>query len=113
MTAEMKSRLAVLRVDQVGSLLRPDWLKEMYAKYGRGEATDDELRAAQDRAVREAIAKQETLGFPVITDGELRRLNFQDSFASSVRGFAATAGTIQFHEQRVEGGEPGQKWDPG
>ena len=28
-------------------------------------------------------------------------------------GFAATAGTLQFHEERVEGGEPGRKWDPG
>jgi 5-methyltetrahydropteroyltriglutamate--homocysteine methyltransferase len=107
------SQLGLLRVDQVGSLLRPEWLKEAYAKHGRGEATEDEIRSAQDRAVREAIEHQERLGLPILTDGELRRLNFQDSFAASVSGFAATAGTIQFHEQRVEGGAPGQKWDPG
>jgi 5-methyltetrahydropteroyltriglutamate--homocysteine methyltransferase len=105
--------LATLRVDQVGSLLRPAWLKDVYARHGRGEATDDELEAAQDRAVEAALARQADLGLPILTDGELRRLNFQDSFASSVSGFAATAGTLQFHEHRVEGGAPGQQWDPG
>ncbi|HZT06099.1 MAG TPA: methionine synthase [Chloroflexota bacterium] len=105
--------LARARVDQVGSLLRPSWLKDVYARHGRGEATDEELRAAQDEAVRAVVARQEAIGFPIVTDGELRRLNFQDSFSVSVSGFAATPSTAQFHEQRVEGGRPGQRWDPG
>src|SRR4051812_45365064 len=105
--------LARLRVDQVGSLLRPAWLKDAYARHGRAELSDAELRETQDRAVREAIQRQEAIGLPIVTDGELRRLNFQDSFSGSASGFAATAGTLQFHEERVEGGAPGQKWDPG
>src|SRR5439155_18691226 len=59
MTQGAQSQLAMLRVDQVGSLLRPAWLKEVYARHGRGESSDAELRTAQDRAVREAIAIQE------------------------------------------------------
>jgi 5-methyltetrahydropteroyltriglutamate--homocysteine methyltransferase len=100
-------------VDQVGSLLRPAELKERYGRYGRGEIDDAALRQAQDDAVRAAIARQEDMGFPILTDGELRRLNFKDSFGSSVTGFAATGNTAQFHEQRVAGGAPGQRWDPG
>jgi 5-methyltetrahydropteroyltriglutamate--homocysteine methyltransferase len=105
--------METLRVDQVGSLLRPAALKEAYARHSQGAVSDAELRLAQDDAVRAAIARQEALDYPVLTDGELRRLNFQDSFASSVSGFAATSNTIDFHEQRVAGGAPGQRWDPG
>jgi hypothetical protein len=35
--------------------------------------SDAELHAAEDRAVREAIALQEAAGLDVINDGELRR----------------------------------------
>ena len=50
---------------------------------------------------------------PILTDGELRRLNFQDSFAASVSGFAASRDTFQFHERRTAGGTPLQRFDPG
>jgi len=36
--------LSKIRVDQVGSLLRPQKLKEAYARHGRGQASDAELR---------------------------------------------------------------------
>ena len=35
--------------------------------------------------------KQAALGLPVVTDGELRRRNFQESFGSSVSGFEVAA----------------------
>ena len=56
------------RADVVGSLLRPDYLRE-----ARKAARDGRLSAAEDRAVREAISVQESAGLDVITDGELRR----------------------------------------
>jgi len=102
-----------IRVDQVGSLLRPPWLKEGYARHDRGEASREELKQAQDDAIRQVIAKQEAHNLAVLTDGEFRRLNFQDSFAASVSGFAAADNTLCFHEQRVAGGSPLQRWDPG
>jgi 5-methyltetrahydropteroyltriglutamate--homocysteine methyltransferase len=70
-----------MRVDQVGSLLRPARLKEAFAGYGRDEVSEDELRRAQDDAVREVVAKQEAHQLPVITDGEFRRTNFMESFS--------------------------------
>lgn len=86
--------LPTLRVDQVGSLLRPSWLIEVFQRHARGEAPDEELRAAQDRSIRDVLAKQEARGFPVVTDGEHRRRNFQESFSASVTGFAEQGSAI-------------------
>jgi 5-methyltetrahydropteroyltriglutamate--homocysteine methyltransferase len=109
----MTASLDTLRVDQVGSLLRPAWLKEVYTRHGRGEASDEELGEAQDRAIRDVIAKQEALQLPVVTDGEYRRVNFQDSFTNSVAGLAVERGTIQTAERRVVGAEPLRRWEMG
>lgn len=78
-----------LRVDQVGSLLRPEALKEAFAKHRDGTLDDAGLRAAQDRAVHDVVAKEERHGLPVITDGEYRRVVYQDSLADSITGFEA------------------------
>jgi 5-methyltetrahydropteroyltriglutamate--homocysteine methyltransferase len=61
------------RADVVGSLLRPPHLREARQGAREGRVTAEALRAAEDRAVREAIALQEAAGLDVITDGELRR----------------------------------------
>ena len=61
------------RADHVGSLLRPTELAEARAKAKRGEITPEQLRAVQDECIREAVAKQESVGMQVVTDGEFRR----------------------------------------
>jgi 5-methyltetrahydropteroyltriglutamate--homocysteine methyltransferase len=61
------------RADQVGSLLRPDALREVRARFKRGEVDAAALRAAEDSAIREAVARQESIGLESITDGEFRR----------------------------------------
>jgi 5-methyltetrahydropteroyltriglutamate--homocysteine methyltransferase len=86
MTVE-PTELASLRVDQVGSLIRTEGLRETVARQRAGEASEEELRAAQDAAVREVIAQQEALGFPVVTDGEFRRFLFQETFGRSTSGW--------------------------
>ena len=106
------SSVARSRVDQVGSLLRPQKLKDAYARHGRGEASDDELSRVQDESVRELISKQEARGLSIFTDGEFRRLNFQDSFVESVSGFIPKKQTIEFQESRTAGGEALQRWQP-
>jgi methionine synthase II (cobalamin-independent) len=77
------------RVDQVGSLLRPDALKVAFAAHQEGRLEDTALSAAQDEAVRAVVADEERHGVPILTDGEYRRANFQDSLASSIAGFEA------------------------
>ena len=76
-----------LRVDQNGSLVAPKPLHDAFEQHARGDATDAELRAVQDDAIRDVIRKQEAIGLPVVTDGEFRRRNFQDSFGNAVSGF--------------------------
>jgi len=100
------------RVDQVGSLLRPQKLKDAYARHGEGIASDEVLARAQDESVRRLIAQQEALGFPILSDGEHRRLNFQDSFVESVAGFIPKKQTLQFQESRTLGGDALQRWQP-
>jgi 5-methyltetrahydropteroyltriglutamate--homocysteine methyltransferase len=107
------NELAQLRVDQVGSLLRPEALKDAYERHQQGQLSDSELRAAQDDAIREVIARQEALGYSILTDGEYRRLNFQDSFAASVSGFGLPSGVSQSHQQVTAGSEAAQQWNPG
>jgi 5-methyltetrahydropteroyltriglutamate--homocysteine methyltransferase len=52
----------------------------------------------QDDAIREVIAKQEAIGFPVVTDGEFRRGNFQESFGSAVSGFDVPTGPANYRQ---------------
>ena len=90
MTATMAD-LRNLRVDQVGGLCSPPDLRRAYDEYKRGKANEDVFDRAKDDAIRRVIAKQEAIGFPILTDGELRRRNFQESFSESVAGFEVPA----------------------
>jgi 5-methyltetrahydropteroyltriglutamate--homocysteine methyltransferase len=109
----LSNPLDTLRVDQVGSLLRPAALQLVFGEHGEGKASDDELRQAEDAAIREVVRQQEAHHLPVVTDGEYRRLNFQDSFANSVAGFAASQNSAQLTEQRAAGGQALQRWESG
>jgi 5-methyltetrahydropteroyltriglutamate--homocysteine methyltransferase len=61
------------RADQVGSLLRPDALRQARASFQQGVIDRDALRAIEDREIEAIIRRQEALGFQAVTDGELRR----------------------------------------
>jgi 5-methyltetrahydropteroyltriglutamate--homocysteine methyltransferase len=89
-TATMQD-LKHLRVDQVGGLSCPAELRRVFDDYKRGAATEDAFERAKDAAVRHVIARQQGIGFPILTDGELRRRNFQESFSESVSGFEVPA----------------------
>ncbi len=80
--------MAVLaRVEHVGSLLRPQFLRDAREAYARGALTPAEFKAAEDRAVREIVAMQEELGLPVVNDGEMRRESFQSELTAACDGF--------------------------
>ena len=108
---QTKPALAKIRTDVVGSLLRPEIVKEARIAFDDGKITADALHAIEDEAVREAVRLQEDAGLDVVTDGEMRRLNFQDSFGELVEGYDANRSTLKVYEQRVEGAAPGQRWD--
>ena len=90
-TADTVQDLKHLRVDQVGGLAAPPELRRVFDDYKSGNASEAALDRAKDEAVRHVIARQEAIGFPILTDGELRRRNFQESFSESVSGFDVPA----------------------
>jgi len=90
MTTTPLGPLDRLRVDHIGSFTRPQRLLDTQARVDAGSADTVELRAVEDDTIREAIACQEAAGFPVVTDGEFRRRNFQDSFGAAVSGYESS-----------------------
>ena len=110
--AQTKPELAKIRTDVVGSLLRPATVKEARIAFDDGKIDADELHAIEDEAVREAVRLQEDAGLDVVTDGEMRRLNFQDSFGASVEGYDAEP--LDAESLRAAGRRLGaavQRWD--
>src|SRR6266516_1234910 len=74
------------RADQVGSLLRPPEIKEARTRLERGEIGAEALRAVEDRCIRDAVARQESLGLRVVTDGEYRRGWWNHDFLGKIDG---------------------------
>lgn len=105
------SVLNTIRTDVVGSLLRPQAVIDARARFDAGTLDAADLRAVEDEAVRAAVAMQENVGLDVVTDGEMRRLNFQDSFGEAVEGFDASRSTLAAYVKRVEGGTALRRWE--
>lgn len=109
---EHATEVAHSHVDQVGSLLRPQALKDAFMRHACGELSRDALREAQDKAVREVVAKQIAHDLPILSDGEFRRLNWQVSF-SDVEGWDLWGGSwrhfLNHPDNRAPGEQPLQK----
>jgi 5-methyltetrahydropteroyltriglutamate--homocysteine methyltransferase len=82
----MLRKLPPFRADHVGSLLRPPELKEARARRANGVLTAEQLKAVEDRCIKELIAKQEAAGLQSITDGELRRAWWHLDFLERLDG---------------------------
>jgi len=82
-----RTELLGLRVDQVGSLLRPASLIESFLSCAKGEITRSALDELVEQAVRDVVARQQAIGFPFVTDGEYGRINWHVSF-SQIEGWA-------------------------
>ena len=78
------------RADQVGSLLRPAWLAQAREQWKAGALEAAALKEIEDRAVREAVARQEAIGLQGVTDGEFRRDWWHLDFLSQLDGVTTT-----------------------
>lgn len=78
------------RADQVGSLLRPDEVRENRLKWKQGLISHSELRAIEDKAIAATVKKVESLGMRSITDGEFRRDYFHLDFLQQLAGITVT-----------------------
>jgi 5-methyltetrahydropteroyltriglutamate--homocysteine methyltransferase len=68
------------RAEHIGSLLRPKALLNARARFAHGQIAQSELTVAEHRAMRDAIALQQQLGFRFVTDGEFRRRSYHSFF---------------------------------
>ena len=91
------------RSDVVGSLLRPEFLKEARDRHDARKISDVEFKQAEDRAVDEAVALQERSGIEILTDGEMRRYAFFGHLIDAVEGFDKYGGwAIPFRNEQGE-----------
>jgi 5-methyltetrahydropteroyltriglutamate--homocysteine methyltransferase len=93
-TTATQPDLRQLRVDHTGGLRKPERLLDVYRRNARGEATDAEVERLQGERGRELIATQVAHGPPILSDGEYRRRQFQESFGEAVEGFDADPGSV-------------------
>jgi len=86
------------RADHVGSLLRPEQLKEARERYLGIETAETNLaphdhpglRRVEDDCIRDVIALQQQVGLRCATDGEFRRRSWWLELIMNWDGFAAT-----------------------
>ena len=90
------------RADHVGSLLRPPELLRAREDHAAGRIGDAELRAAEDEAIREAVALQREVGLRTATDGEFRRASWHMDFIYALDGVSKAPGDlkVQFHNEQ-------------
>jgi 5-methyltetrahydropteroyltriglutamate--homocysteine methyltransferase len=89
--------------DVVGSLLRPEYLKQARELHESGAITAEEFKRIEDRAVDEAVELQERAGLSVVSDGEMRRYAFYGHLIDAIEGFDKYGGwAIPFRNEAGE-----------
>jgi len=97
-----QTTLPPFRADHVGSLLRPPELHAARADRKAGKIGAGELRAVEDKAIRDAVKLQEDLGFQGATDGEFRRAYWHLDFLTQFENAIAVAPNVKarFHTEQ-------------
>jgi 5-methyltetrahydropteroyltriglutamate--homocysteine methyltransferase len=74
------------RADHVGSFIRPPELIRARDEFAAGRIAAEELRAAEDKAIRDVVRLQQDAGLQCVTDGEFRRKFWHLDFFHHVGG---------------------------
>jgi 5-methyltetrahydropteroyltriglutamate--homocysteine methyltransferase len=90
------SRVPTNAVDHVGSLKRAPELVQAWRAWEDGKLPMEQLRKVQDDTIRDAVAMQEKLGLPIVTDGEFRRGGWSRGFLNAVEGFEFRGSKLVF-----------------
>ena len=64
------------RAEHMGSLLRPQELLDVRAAIRDGKSEESALKTVEEKAVKDVVALQRSLGFRAVTDGEFVRTRF-------------------------------------
>ena len=106
-----QNSLPPFRADHVGSLLRPPELHAARAARKAGKIEAGELRAIEDKAIRDAVRLQEDLGYRAVTDGEFRRAYWHIDFLTQFDNAVAVPPNVKarFHTETgdIEAQPPG------
>jgi 5-methyltetrahydropteroyltriglutamate--homocysteine methyltransferase len=94
------------RAEHIGSLLRPAGLLALRQKFSAGEIGSDELAAAENVAIKDAVGLQERLGLKLATDGELRRRSYHSYFYAQLGD--VTPDAVIGQDEEVSGGRVAQ-----
>ena len=94
---------APFRADIVGSFLRPQAVKDARAAYVAGKLDASGLKAVEDDAIRDLVAKQKAAGLQVITDGEFRRSYWHLDFMWGLNGIERRTSRTgyMFHDEET------------
>ena len=74
----------------IGSMPRPQYVKDLLAAGPRAAGTDAAWQRRMDDAVRFVIGMQERAGIDTISDGEWRRESYVDIIGEVMHGFSRT-----------------------
>jgi 5-methyltetrahydropteroyltriglutamate--homocysteine methyltransferase len=103
---------APFRADHVGSLLRPADLLHARERWERNQISDAELRAVEDRCIRDVVKMQEDLGLQAVTDGEYRRKLWNVDFVKKFAGVAVKEGLAEEAGKSFQGGDANLQRSP-
>jgi 5-methyltetrahydropteroyltriglutamate--homocysteine methyltransferase len=84
------------RADHVGSLLRPQALRQAFRRHEEKAISDAEFTKLQDECIRGVVALQEGVGLQVVTDGEFRRGSYWGRFVERTEGFSIMPASFKF-----------------
>jgi 5-methyltetrahydropteroyltriglutamate--homocysteine methyltransferase len=88
------------RADHVGSLLRPQDLRQAFRRHASGELDESDFARLQDRCIRDAVTLQEQVGLQVVTDGEFRRGSYWGRFVERTAGFEIKSAVFKFRNDQ-------------
>ena len=91
------------RADHVGSLLRPKEVLQARDDRMTGKITAGELRAVEDKAIRDAVKMQEDIGLQCVTDGEFRRASWHMDYLYQVGGVTKTQDNLKVRFRNEQG----------
>ena len=86
------------RAEVIGSLLRPRRLKDAGRAVHEGRLQPAEYQAVLEAEIARVVARQEDIGLPVVTDGELARSSWFGFFFEGLDGFRLEPSHFKFKD---------------
>jgi 5-methyltetrahydropteroyltriglutamate--homocysteine methyltransferase len=88
------------RADHIGSLLRPQVLRQAFRDHMGKRIDDAAFATIQDACIRDVVKMQEDVGLKVVTDGEFRRGSYWGRFVERIDGFAIKSAVFKFRDDQ-------------